>query len=243
MENPVVFNIGPVPVTQALFATWCMTAVVLAAAGVLRLRLRAENPCWAQRIVEMILDWLGDEIEAIVNRDARPFIPLIASLFLFIFVSNLSSLVSPLIPGFTPPTSDITATAALATVVFLAVPLYGVTMSGPIRYMKTYIEPTVVMLPMNVISELSRTLALAVRLFGNIFSGEILFMVILSLIPYVVNEAVVLTVVPLAFQFFIMFLSLITGAIQAYIFAILATVYIGGAVKTGERKKEEEAAQ
>jgi len=243
MENPVIFHIGPMPVTQALFATWCMTALVLAAAAALRLRLRSENPCWAQRIVEMILDWLGDEIEAIVNRDARPFIPLIASLFLFIFVSNLSSLVSPLIPGFRPPTSDITATAALATVVFLAVPLYGVTMSGPVRYLKTYIEPTLIMLPMNVISELSRTLALAVRLFGNIFSGEVLFMVILSLIPYVVHEAVVFTVVPLGFQLFIMFLSLLTGAIQAYIFAILATVYIGGAVKTGERKLKEEAAQ
>ena len=230
MENPVVFNIGPIAVTATIVVTWCMMALMFAAAAVLRIRLRAERPGWVQRIVEMILDWLGDEIEAIVNRDARPFIPLIASLFIFVFVSNLSSLISSLIPGMKPPTADISTTAALATVVFLAVPIYGVTMSGPLRYLKTYIEPSPIMLPMNLISEVSRTAALAIRLFGNIFSGEILFMIVLGLVPFLLP-------IPL------MFLSLVTGTIQAYIFVILATVYIGGAVKTVEIKQEEEAAQ
>ena len=120
--------------------------------------------------------------------------------------------------------------AGLATVVFLSVPFYGISMTGAGNYLKTYVQPTWVMLPLNIISELSRTLALAVRLFGNIFSGEILFAVVVSLVPF-------------GLPIGLMFLGLITGAIQAYIFAVLAIVYIGGAVQIVEKHKAEENAQ
>ena len=105
---------------------------------------------------------------------------------------------------------------------FLAVPFYGVIMTGALNYLKTYVQPVWIMLPFNIISDLSRTLALAVRLFGNMLSGEILIGVILSLVPFFL---------PLP----LMFLSLITGTIQAYIFAVLAIVYIGGAVQVVEK--------
>jgi len=229
MGSRILFHLGPIPISQVLASTWSVMGGIVVAVAILRLNLRKDSPGKAQQVVEAMLTWLGDEVRAIVNRDPAPFIPLVASLFIFILTSNLLSLVSFLVPGFKPPTADIFTTAALATVVFLAVPFYGVLMTGATNYLKTYIQPTWIMLPLNLISELSRTLALAVRLFGNIFSGEILFGVVLSLVPFVLPVG-------------LMFLSLITGTIQAYIFAILAIVYIGGAVKVVEKHTEEGAA-
>jgi len=225
-----VFKIGPIPISNVLVATWALMGVIIVFAGILRLRLRLRHQGKAQQVVEAILCWLGDEIKAIVNRDPWPFIPVVVSLFIFILAANLLSLVSAFVPGFKPPTADIATTAALATIVFLAVPFYGVGMTGGINYLKTYVKPTWIMLPFNIISDLSRTLALAVRLFGNIVSGEILSVVLLSLVPFFLP-------VPL------MFLSLITGTIQAYIFAVLAIVYIGGAVRVVEKSEKEEIAQ
>lgn len=230
MDSQVIFTIGPIPITQVVVVTWGVMAGIILFAAVLRVGLRARDPGKAQQVVEAILNWLSDEIRAIVNRDAWPFVPFVATLFIFILSSNLLSLVSSFSKWLKPPTSDINTTAALASVVFLAVPFYGVAMTGTTNYLKTYVQPTWVMLPLNIISELSRTLALAVRLFGNIFSGEILFGVVLSLVPFFL---------PLG----LMFLSLITGTIQAYIFAILAIVYIGGAVKVVEKHEKEETAQ
>ena len=112
----------------------------------------------------------------------------------------------------------------------MAVPCYGIALTGTTNYLKTYVQPTWIMLPFNVISDLSRTLALAVRLFGNILSGEILFGVILMLVP-------------LLFPVLLMFLGLITGTIQAYIFAVLTIVYIGGAVKVVEEHEGKEKVQ
>ncbi len=229
VENIVLFKIGLVPVTQVIVVTWGVMGGLLLFALFVRLRLKKKNPGRAQRVVEAILGWLGDEIQAIVGRDPWPFIPLIASLFIFILASNFVAFISSFFAVLKPPTADISTTAALATVVFLAVPFYGIAMTGTLNYLKTYIRPVWIMLPFNIISDLSRTLALAVRLFGNILSGEILFGVVLSLVPFFL---------PLP----LMFLALITGTIQAYIFAVLATVYIGGAVKVAERHETEEKA-
>ncbi|MFW5857263.1 MAG: F0F1 ATP synthase subunit A, partial [Planctomycetota bacterium] len=134
-----------------------------------------------------------------------------------------------ILPGMAPPTADINTTAALAAVVFFAVPVYGVAMRGTVDYLKKYVQPVWILLPFNIISEISRTAALAVRLFGNIVSGEILFGVLLALVP-------LLLPLPL------MFLSLITGTIQAYIFTILAIVYIGGAVRVVESETDTSSA-
>lgn len=215
---------------NVLYVTWAVMAVVIAFAAYVRLTLRRDGPGKAQQLVEAVLDWLGGETQAIVGRPPEPFIPLIATLFIFILVSNLGSFITTFIPGAAPPTADIHTTAALATVVFFAVPFYGIALTGLRNYLKTYVQPTWIMLPFNIISDLSRTLALAVRLFGNIVSGEIVF-------------GVVLLIVPLLVPILLMFLSLITGTIQAYIFAVLTIVYIGGAVRVVEKHTVEETEQ
>ncbi len=227
------FAVARLPDERVIVVTWAVMAAFILFAAFVRLKLRKKAPGTAQRVIEAILGWLGDEIKGIIGRDPGPLIPLVASLFIFILVSNLVAFVlpffSPFFEDLTPPTADPFTTAALATVVFLAVPFYGITMTGTVNYLKTYIQP-VYMLPFNIISELSRTLALAVRLFGNILSGHILFAVILSLVPFFL---------PLP----LMFLALITGTIQAYIFAILTIVYIGGAVRVVEKHETEEKTQ
>jgi F-type H+-transporting ATPase subunit a len=230
IEDVVLFQVGPVPVSRIIVVTWGVMAAIIIFALFVRLTLRKRSPNRAQQVIEGMLSWLGEEIRGIIGRDPSPFIPLVATLFIFILASNFVAFVSSFFEMLKPPTADINTTAALATVVFLAVPFYGIAMTGTLNYLKTYVRPVWIMLPFNVISDLSRTLALAVRLFGNILSGEILFGVLLSLVPFFL---------PLP----LMFLSLITGTIQAYIFAILATVYIGGAVKVAEKHETEEKAQ
>ena len=226
MEQKIIFWLGPVAVTDVLLVSWGVMGAIILFAAFVRMKLRKANPGKVQQVVEAMFEWLGAETRAIVNRDPEPFIPLVASLFIFILTSNLYSLVSSFTPGIRPPTAHIAVTAGLATVVFFAVPFYGVMMTGTLNYLKTYVQPTWIMLPLNIISDLSRTLALAVRLFGNVFSGEILFGVVLSLVPLLLPTG-------------LMFLSLITGTIQAYIFAVLTIVYIGGAVKVVEKHTEE----
>jgi len=213
---------GTFTVTDTVAVTWGVMAAILIVALIVRSRLNARNPGRAQQACEALIGWLEDEIRAIIGRDPAPFIPLIAAIFVFILVSNLVSLAY-----IKPPTADITTTAALALVVFLAVPFYGVMLTGPLNYLKTYVQPYWVMLPLNIIGEFARTLALAMRLFGNMFSGEILVGVMLALVPFIL---------PLP----LMFLSLIAGTVQAYIFAVLTMVYIAGAVRTVERHQPKE---
>jgi len=230
VEDFVAFYLGPVPVTRIVVVTWGVMAAIVILAAYVRVTLRERNVGRVQQVIEAMLNWLGDEIQGIVGRDPQPFIPLIASLFIFILASNFVSFISSFFTVLKPPTADIRTTAALATVVFLAVPFYGIAITGTLNYLKTYIQPVWIMLPFNIISDLSRTLALAVRLFGNILSGEILFGVILSLVPFLL---------PLP----LMFLSLITGTIQAYIFAVLTIVYVGGAVRVVEKHEMKEVLQ
>jgi len=230
VEDVIVFQVGPIPVTRVTVVTWGVMAALILFAVFIRWKLRKKTPGSAQQVIEGMLSWLGDEIRGIIGREPGPFIPLVASLFIFILASNFVAFISSFFEVLKPPTADIKTTAALATVVFLSVPFYGIAMTGALNYLKTYVRPIWIMLPFNIISDLSRTLALAVRLFGNILSGEILFGVILSLVPFFL---------PLP----LMFLALITGTIQAYIFAILTIVYIGGAVKVVEKHETEEKAK
>ena len=130
LANVVLFHIGPVPITQILVVSWGVMGAVILFAAALRLRLRVHDPGRPQQVIEAMLSWLGDEIRGIVDRDPWPFIPVVATLFIFILTSNLLALISSLVPGLKPPTADIATTAALATVVFLAVPFYGVAMTG-----------------------------------------------------------------------------------------------------------------
>ena len=145
------------------------------------------------------------------------YLGFLGTLFLFIAVSNLCAI----IPGYEPPTGSLSTTSALAISVFVAVPFFGIEEQGLGGYLKSYLKPTLIMLPFNIISELSRTFALAIRLFGNIMSGTMIV-------------GILLTITPLIFPIFMNLLGLLTGMVQAYIFSILATVYIAAATRTRE---------
>jgi F-type H+-transporting ATPase subunit a len=226
MQPDVLFKIptpfGPFPVTSELWVTWGVMAAVLLVAALISYKIRRKERSRLVDIAEVLIGWLEKEIRTIVGREPGPFIGLVAAMFVFILTANLVSFI-----GIKPPTAYITTTGALAMIVFLSVPYFGVKLTGVGNYIKTYLEPSPLLLPLNIISELSRTLALAVRLFGNIFSGEVLVGVLLSLVPFVL---------PLP----LMFLGLLTGTIQAYIFAILTMVYIGGAVRAVEQHQLKE---
>jgi len=174
--------------------------------------------------LEMTVIFIKEQIRDITQSDPLPYLPFLGALLLFISVSNL---LSP-VPGYHPPTGSIYTTAALALCVFFAVPVFGITRLGIKGYLKHYIQPTVFMLPFNIIGEFSRTLALAVRLFGNVMSGTMI-------------AAILLSVVPLFIPVLMHLLELLVGQIQAYIFTVLATVYIASASKTQTEDTEEEA--
>jgi F-type H+-transporting ATPase subunit a len=170
-----------------------------------------------QNLLEIVVSNIEKQIEEVGLKNPEKYIGFLGTLFLFVALSALCTV----IPGFEPPTGSLSTTAALALCVFVAVPLFGIEEEGLWGYLKSYAEPTFVMLPFNVISELSRTLALAVRLFGNMMSGVMIIGILLTITPFVFP--IVMTV-----------LGLLTGMVQAYIFFILATVYIAAATRTGK---------
>ena len=170
--------------------------------------------------LEVIIGFIREQIREITQQNPDPFIPFLGSLFLFISISNLLDI----IPGFRPPTGSLSTTTALAVCVFFAIPIFGVSRAGFKKYFKQYLEPSVLMLPFNIIGEFSRTLALAVRLFGNIMSGSLIAGILLIIAPLFL---------PIIMQVF----GLLIGQIQAYIFTILATVYIGSAAQAEKELK------
>lgn len=174
-----------------------------------------------QNLLEIIVTGMQTQIEEVGLLDAKPYLPFLGTLFLFVATANLWTIV----PGYEPPTGSLSTTAALALCVFVAVPLFGILDQGLGGYLKTYTEPTVLMLPFNIISELSRTLALAVRLFGNMMSGAMII-------------AILLTITPFLFPIVMTVLGLLTGMVQAYIFSILAAVYIAAATRTQKPKAQ-----
>jgi len=210
-----------------------MTALVLLSL-IIRRRLREDAPGRLQNVLELFMEQLCRLIREIVRTDPQPYVPLTATLFIFVFVSNLVGM----IPGLSSPTADLGVTAGLALIVFLSVPLYGIGARGVRRYLQAYLRPNPFMLPFNVLGELTRTLSLAVRLFGNIMSGEFLLLVVIGVVTTVL-QGYARVFIPAAFALtlFLSILSLITAVIQAYIFTVLALVYIGAAV---ERRKKEE---
>jgi F-type H+-transporting ATPase subunit a len=184
-----------------------------------RLRTDVKISRW-QCVLEMLVTGMNQQIKEVGLDRPEKFIGFIGTMFVFIAFANLCII----IPGYVPPTSSLSTTAALAISVFLAVPLFGIAESGILGYLKTYVQPTFIMLPFNIISELSRTLALAIRLFGNIMSGGLIITILLS-------------IAPLLFPILMTVLGLITRIIQAYIFSILATVYIAAATQESASKR------
>ncbi|MEO5375708.1 MAG: F0F1 ATP synthase subunit A [Alphaproteobacteria bacterium] len=217
MDNPLaagvpLFSLGPVPVTATVVTTWGLMALLTVGAWLATRRL-AVRPGRGQVVLELLVTGIADQIEAAIHRDPHPYLPLIGTLFLFIATANLSGE----IPGVEAPTGRLETTAALAGVVFLSTHVMGVRALGLGAYLRRYLRPTVVMLPFNLLSEFTRTLALAVRLFGNVMSHGFIVAVVLGL-------AGLLVPIP------IMALGLLIGLVQAYIFAVLATVFVGAAV-------------
>lgn len=209
----VAFHLGPVPVTEPVATTWGLMAVLVAGAALATRRLRAE-PNKAQAVLELVVSTVEDQIRETLRTDPRPYLPFLATLFIFIACANLLALA----PGLEPPTAHLETDAALAVTVFFAVHYFGVRALGWRDYLVQFARPTWVMLPLNLVSEITRTFSLMVRLFGNIMSGVFVIGVVLSLVGLFV---------PIPF----MALELLTGLIQAYIFTVLAMVFIGGAVE------------
>jgi F-type H+-transporting ATPase subunit a len=173
----------------------------------------------AQNILEIVVINVRNQIRDVSQQNPDRFMAFIGTLFIFIAVSNLMGV----IPGFRPPTGSLSTTTALAISVFIAVPFFGIATRGFGGYLKQYLQPSAIMLPFNIIGEFSRTLALAVRLFGNVMSGTMLVAILLAIIPFVF---------PIIMQVF----GMLTGFIQAYIFAVLAMVYIASATTIQEKK-------
>jgi len=225
-DQIVFLQWGPFTLTATIVFTWVVMALLLVLAILVTRGLTASAPVSRrQALLEMLIDFMRDQIREITGQEPDRYLPFIGSLFLFISVSNLLEIV----PGYHAPTGSLNTTAALALVVFFAVPVFGIGEQGLVRYLRHYLQPTPLMLPFNIIGELSRTLALAIRLFGNIMSGGLVVAVLLAIVPIFI---------PIAMEA----LGLLIGQVQAYIFAILATVYIGAATG-GEGQSSPEAIQ
>ena len=214
----VLFRLGPIPVTAPVVTTWFLIAVVALVCWLGTRRASAEHPGPLQSALEILVELLQGQIEAIVHRDPTRFLPLLGTLFVFLSVANLAVVV----PGLKPPTAHVETPAALALIVFVSVHGFGVASQGLGPYLRGYLKPNPIMLPLNVLSELTRTFSLMIRLFGNIMSHE-----------FVVGIVVVLAglFVPIPF----MALGILIGLIQAYIFTVLSTVFVGAAVGAVER--------
>ena len=212
LATTVVFHIGPIPITRPVVTTWAIMLLLSIGARLATRRLEL-HPHLRQSALEAVITALSVQIEEVMRRDCGPFLPLIATLFIYLFVANLSGVV----PGVRAPTARIETPAALATIVFVAVHYFGVRSRGLLGYLASFAQPKLIMLPLNLVSGVTRTFSLMVRLFGNIMSGEFLIALVVALAGLIIP-------IPL------MALEILVGIVQAYIFTVLATVFIGAAV-------------
>jgi F-type H+-transporting ATPase subunit a len=187
-----------------------------------KLSTNLERTRW-QNLMEIVITGIEKQIKEVGLNEPKKYLGFIGTLFLFVGSASICTI----IPGFDPPTGSLSTTAALALCVFVAVPFFGIEEQGIGNYLKSYTKPTFIMLPFNIISEVSRTLALAVRLFGNMMSGAMII-------------GILLTITPLIFPIMMTVLGLLTGMVQAYIFSILAAVYIAAAAQVRKHKPEPE---
>ncbi|WP_316347437.1 F0F1 ATP synthase subunit A [Desulfuromonas acetoxidans] len=198
-----------------IVTTWVLMVVLVGGSWLLTRRLaQQDRHTRLQALLEMIIIAMVDLLKDAGLKPARHYLPLIGTLFIFIALSNLLVI----IPGYQAPTGSLSTTTALAVIVFVAVPYYGIRSQGVRDYLASYLKPVWIMLPFNLIGELSRTLALAVRLFGNMMSGAMI-------------GAILLMIAPLIFPLLMNLLGLLTGMVQAYIFSVLAIVYIAAAIR------------
>jgi len=215
-DQLIFWQDGVFKLNATIVFTWAIMLVLVVGSRLITRRLTSahERSRW-QNLLEIVVTGIVKQIGEVGLRNPRNYLPFLGTLFLFVATASLFTI----IPGYEPPTGSLSTTAALALSVLIAVPIFGIQDQGLGGYLKSYIKPTVIMLPFNIISEVSRTLALAVRLFGNMMSGAIII-------------GILLTITPFLFPIVMTLLGLLTGMVQAYIFSILATVYIAAAVHT-----------
>jgi F-type H+-transporting ATPase subunit a len=224
-DEVVFWQYGFLKLNATIVFTWGLMLLLAVGSRLITRRLSAGlgRSRW-QNLLEIVVTAIEKQIEEVGLRHPEKYLGFLGTLFLFVAAASLCTI----IPGYQPPTGSLSTTVALALTVFVAVPLFGIEEKGMGGYLKSYVEPTVIMLPFNIISEVSRTLALAVRLFGNMMSGTMIIGILLSITPFI-------------FPIIMTALGLLTGMVQAYIFFILATVYIAAATRVRERGSEPEA--
>jgi F-type H+-transporting ATPase subunit a len=214
-DEIVFWQYGFLKLNATIVFTWGLMLVLSVGAKLVTRKISTDlkRARW-QNFLEMIVTAVEKQIGEIGLHHPRKYIGFLGTLFLFLAAASLGTV----IPGYEPPTGSLSTTVALALCVFVAVPFFGIKEQGVGGYLKSYVKPTFIMLPFNIISELSRTMALAVRLFGNMMSGAMII-------------AILLTIVPFVFPIVMTALGLLTGMVQAYIFSILAAVYIAAATR------------
>ena len=212
-DDMIYWQHGVFKLNATLVFTWALMFVMAVGSKLITRRLSTaiKRSRW-QNLLEAVITVIVKQIKDVGLRHPRLYLAFLGTLFLFVATASLCTV----FPFYKPPTGSLSTTAALALCVFAAVPLFGIRRQGVARYLATYMEPTFIMLPFNLISEASRTLALAIRLFGNMMSGEMIIGILLTITPFIFP--IVMTV-----------LGLLTGMVQAYIFSILAAVYIAAA--------------
>ena len=224
MENPDImihplFHLGPLAITSTVVTTWGIMAILWLCAWLVSRRLSI-TPGPLQSAIEGMVVAIESAVSAAAPQHARQIMPLIASLWIFLVIANLCGL----IPGVHSPTRDLSATAALAILVFLSTHWYGIRIQGLKPYLKHYLSPSPILLPFHLISEVTRTVALAVRLFGNIMSLEMAALLILLVAGFLAS-------VP------ILMLHIIEALVQAYIFGMLALIYVAGGIQSQQSRQ------
>jgi len=224
-DEIIFWQHGFIKLNATIVYTWGLMGVLVIGSKLVtsRLSMELERTRW-QNLLEIIVTGIEKQIEEVGLSQPQKYLGFLGTLFLFVATASLFTIV----PGYEPPTGSLSTTAALAICVFVAVPMFGIMESGLGGYLGEYLKPTVIMLPFNIISELSRTLALAARLFGNMMSGTMILAILLTITPYI-------------FPIALSMLGLLTGMVQAYIFSILAAVYIAAATHTRKPKPESDA--
>jgi F-type H+-transporting ATPase subunit a len=224
-DEIIFWQHGFIKLNATIVFTWgLMLALVVGSKVITRTLSIEQNRSRVRNLLEIVVTGMEKQIEEVGLSQPQKYLGFLGTLFLFVAAASLCTV----IPGYTPPTSSLSTTAALALCVFVAVPFFGIAEQGVGSYLKSYVEPTFIMLPFNIIGEISRTLALAVRLFGNMMSGAMIIGILLTITPFIFP--IIMTV-----------LGLLTRMVQAYIFSILAAVYIAAAtrVRTPESEPRE----
>lgn len=222
LPGAIAFHLGPLAVTETVVTTWGIMLALFLVSWLSTRRLSLEPGPW-QTALEGVVTAIEDAIRAVLPEHAGEVLPFVGSLWIFIVTANLAGV----IPGVRGPTDDLSLTAALAFLVFVSVHGYGIRIHGLRNYLRHYLEPNPILLPFHIVSEISRTVALAVRLFGNIFSLELAALLTLLVAGFLVPVPVLA-------------LHIVEALVQAYIFGVLALIYIAGGIQSLEPKSNDE---